>query len=92
MRSNMLIRSAPFHLALTRNVRAVVAVNWASATARHRVLKRWRTIAKMQFPLVNRFTPIQETGGADSYRVPDRRRVLKLGATSLVMPFLLGRV
>jgi hypothetical protein len=92
MRSNMLIRSAPFHLALTHNVRAVVAVNWASATARHRVLKRWRRITKMQFPLVNRFTPIQETGGADSYRVPDRRRVLKLGATSLVMPFLLGRV
>ncbi len=28
----------------------------------------------MQFPFVNRFTPIQETGGADSDRVPDRRR------------------
>ncbi len=46
----------------------------------------------MQFPFVNRITPIQETGGADSYRVPDRRRVLKLGATSLVMPFLLDRL
>jgi hypothetical protein len=46
----------------------------------------------MQFPFVNRFTPIQETGGADSYRVPDRRRVLKLGTTSLIMPFLLGRL
>src|SRR5258708_24162987 len=40
----------------------------------------------MQFPFANRFTPFQETDGADSYRVPDRRRVLKLGATSLLMP------
>jgi hypothetical protein len=39
MRSNMLIRSVPFHLALTRNLGAVVAVNWASADARHRVIK-----------------------------------------------------
>jgi hypothetical protein len=46
----------------------------------------------MQFPFANRFTPIQETGGADSYHVPDRRRVLRLGATSLLMPFLLGRL
>src|SRR5260370_27463258 len=46
----------------------------------------------MQFPFANRFAPFQEPDGADSYRVPDRRRVLKLGATSLLMPFLLGRL
>jgi hypothetical protein len=46
----------------------------------------------MQFPFANRLTPIQKTDGADSYRVPDRRRLLKLGATSLLMPFLLGRL
>src|SRR5260370_18393892 len=46
----------------------------------------------MQFPFANRFAPFQETDGADSYRVPDRRRVLKLGPTSLLMPFLLGRL
>jgi hypothetical protein len=46
----------------------------------------------MQFPFANRFAPFQETDGADSYRVPDRRRLLKLGATSLLMPFLLGRL
>src|SRR5260370_9146980 len=46
----------------------------------------------MQSPFANRFTLVQQTDGADSYRVPDRRRVLKLGATSLLMPFLLGRL
>ena len=37
MRSNMLIRRATLPPALTRNL--VAAVNWASAAARHRVLK-----------------------------------------------------
>src|SRR5260370_15722841 len=44
----------------------------------------------MQFLLRNRFPPFQEADGAVSYRVPNRRRVLKLGATSLLVPFLLG--
>ena len=46
----------------------------------------------MQILFANRFTRGQETDGADSCRVPGRRRVLKLGATSLAMPFLLGRL
>jgi hypothetical protein len=46
----------------------------------------------MQILFANRFTRGQETDGADSCRVPGRRRVLKRGATSLAMPFLLGRL
>ena len=38
MRSNMLIRSAPLHPALTRNLGAAVAVIWASAAARYRAV------------------------------------------------------
>jgi hypothetical protein len=35
----------------------------------------------MQFPFANRRTPIQKTDGAESYRVPDRRRLRKLVET-----------
>jgi hypothetical protein len=45
MRSNMLIRSVRFHLALTRNLGAVVAVNWASADALHRVIETKASMA-----------------------------------------------
>jgi hypothetical protein len=46
----------------------------------------------MQFPFANTFTRREETDGAASHRLSGRRRVLTLGATSLVVPFLPGRL
>ena len=52
MQSNMLIRSAPLHPALTRNLGAAVAVNWASAAARYRaVLKMMEEDHKNAIPV-----------------------------------------